>query len=128
VGELYWCLVSKASLIGGDARLGDRERVERWAIASVMEEEKQWLCKTGAIAKGCPSHVTDNKFPQIKDETVQIFVISRQWKLVWVLKPDTRVVHLKNGFGTSFRMQVCGFKHGEPGMIHTHLLKFQQIS
>jgi len=28
------------------------------------------------------------------------------------LKPDTRIVYLKNGFGTGFRMQeVCGFKH-----------------
>ena len=42
--------------------------------------------------------------PDAKFKTVEIFV-SR-------LKPDTRIVYLKNGFVTSSRMQeVCGFKH-----------------
>jgi len=54
-------------------------------------------------------------------------LISRQWKFVSRLKPDTRNVGLKNWFWDKFQKEVYSFKHLEPGMIHMHLLNFSKI-
>ena len=75
-----------------DSRVDKTEQechqLDEW---TTVVRKKRWCHKSGNA-------------PDAKFKTVEIFV-SR-------LKPGTRIVYLKNGFGTSSRMEeVCGFKH-----------------
>jgi len=96
LGEDVVCVVIK-----GDLSYASRHPINDFMLDDAKQEDDQFSKWKTVVRKKRWCHKSGNS-TDAKFKRVEIFV-SR-------LKPDTRIVCLKNGFGTSSRMQeMCSF-------------------